>query len=133
VLDAVVGGDSDDVHGGDALLPQPRGHPRPVFGGAFETAVGSLVGALVEDGIDGSGVYGGEEVRVEVGALGAGHAVHGPGGLEVGGVGEMVPGVDVVVAGCHDVLVPGLRRALDQVTHLHGDLGATCHGDSSSR
>ena len=55
---AVVGGDAADVDRGDAVQPLPGGEPvavRVAADGALEAAVGRLVGALVEDRVEGDG------------------------------------------------------------------------------
>ena len=92
---AVVGGDAAHVDVVDVVPPQPVGQRRAVGGAALEAGVGRRVLALEEHRV--------ERLRVEVGverlAVGADHAVRRPGVVEVGGVAEVVAGVDVVVAG----------------------------------
>src|SRR5207245_2102003 len=86
--------------------------------GTLEAAVRGGVRPLVEDGVNRAGGDRRDEVGVETDALGAGDAVGGPGVPEVGAVGEVVTGGDVVVTGGHDMAVAG-RCLPDQL----GDRG----------
>jgi len=89
----------------DTARPQPLCQAHPV-GSALETAVRRRVGAFAEHLLDLPGL----QVGMEVGAVGAGHAVPRPGIDEVGVLGEMRTRVDVAVLGGHDVVVAVPRR-----------------------
>src|SRR5690606_19180940 len=101
--DAVVGGDADDVDRVDAAGGEPVGERLLVVRDALEAAVAGRLAALAEHRLDGLQ----REVRVEVGAGRADHAVRRPRVDEVGLVGEVVARVEVEVAGRHDVVVVG--------------------------
>jgi hypothetical protein len=90
----VVGGDADHVQLRYPALAQPDDQRRARLVDALEDAVGGRIGALAEHGLDPAGV----EILVELRARGAHHAVRRPGAAEVGLVGEVIAGVNVVVA-----------------------------------
>src|SRR5690606_26384373 len=99
----VVGSDAGDLHLIHVVHPEP-GHEVDAAGAAVETGVPVVVLALVEDRLDPVGV----QVRVELGALGAGLAVFRPPAYEVRLLVEVLARVDVVVLGRYHV-VPSLR------------------------
>src|SRR5690606_5155461 len=127
---AVVGGYAHDVDLVDLAGAQPVGQRGAVLVGPLEPAVGGGVRALVEHGVDSAGQYRGREVRVEARALGAGHAVGGPGVHVVRVVGEVAARGDVVVAGGYDVPVSG-RGLPDQLGDGGGHVGPAGHGEAA--
>jgi hypothetical protein len=97
----VVGGQADDVHGVDVVLPQPVREPDllllvvAVTGrAALEAGVRCGALALAEPG-----VHRHVERRMRLGARGADPAVRGPAVHEIGLLGEVVTRVDVPVQG----------------------------------
>src|SRR4029077_8661062 len=103
--------------------PGPDHAPRRT---SLEAGVCRRVLALEEDRVEGLRV----EVRVERLAIGAAPAVHRPGVGEVGQVGPVPAGVDVVVLGRHhDVIRRGLVVAPGPVVQQLPDV--TCHAGAA--
>src|SRR5690606_27438769 len=97
----------------------------------LESRVGGGVLTLVEDGVEWLRI----KVRVEGGTVGASDAMRWPAMDEVGGVGEVIAGVDVVVAGRHDVFVSralarverGVLPLAEDLRDPECDVGTTAH------
>src|SRR5438309_8829242 len=83
---AVVGGQPGQVEAGDAVVAQELFEGVALVVDGLEGGVGSRVSALVEHAVE----PGGSEVRMELGAPRAGHAVGRPAVTEVGVIGEVV-------------------------------------------
>src|SRR5690606_1183190 len=119
-----------DVDLVDPPLAQPVRELHAGLVGALAAAVGSRVGTLVEDGVDGAGGHRGGEVRVAADSLGPGDAVRGPGVDVVRVVGEVSSGGDVVVPGGHHVPVAG-RCLPDQLGDRGSHFRPTGHGEAA--
>ena len=125
--DAVVGGQAADHDVVDIVGVQPGSQPLAAVVAAdrpLETGVGGLVGAFVEDCVEGQ--IG--DCRIEIGALSARHAVPGPTVDVIGGGAEVGARIDMAITGGDQIVEAAIgaspKLALHEGCDIRGHLGA---------